>query len=290
MAIEFLDIDEIVHSILDTGFKQANLSTATGVQMIPYNSHKFSVEERLQDIQKRIESATTADGVYIIRARYHNTDKVPAEFYLKKGNIDNIQLADKHQALPANVQAVPAQFIAPPVPQALPQDLSTEQILKMYQENATVKAENKWLKEEQARLISDIEDLEAELDGMADAGPSDQSQFWSSIAENLVPVLDQHYSFKRDELALQRQQLAAQLMGTPGTIPQGTPPPQAPPVQQPGNAQQDLRIEALTQLHPHDKAQLYNLKATNPQLFQTTLSKLEAHFANENNQGDEVGQ
>lgn len=282
MAVELMDIDEIIEDIYEGNFKQAQLCTADGTQLIPFNSNKIPLDERLEAIKKRLANRTTDDGVYIIKARYHNSDKKPGTYYTSKGdNITNVQLADGNQ-VPAQVQ--PGTVV---IPQSKAADLPTEDIMKINAENARLTAENKHLKEKVEQLESELDELESEMEGMGEGKPDES--FWKSLSENLVPVLEQHYKHKGDQLAFQRQQLAAQLMNNgqqvPGQQPNGQPAPgQAPPQQEPGQMQQDVEIESLP-MDPADKEQLYYMKYQQPKQYAKTLANLKEYFAKEDQNG-----
>lgn len=275
--MEFEDIRDEIEGV----FNQVALFKTDGTQMMPFNNPKIKVSDRLDAVEKRLDSKSTPNGVYIIKARYHQRDHAPAPFYFAKGDISNVTLSD---------QPTPA-----PLPAAKP--ISTDKAIEITSTNARLeaeikhlKSENKILAEENAALKEQVEEYEQDL-GDGGGEPNVNQEFWSNLAENMVPILEKHYEHKGNELQFKREQLAAQLMQPQNRQPQ-QPPGNAPNNTPNGhNGQQSGQVPEIEQfrgwLDDHDIAQLYQMKQNAPQTYPMAIEKLTARFNQEQAEGGE---
>ncbi len=201
------DLKDIPKIINDGGYKYCGLFTQNGSKIIPYNSNRIKIEDRIEEIIRRIEKGGLPDGYYCIKCKTSYSSNATADdFYIYNGEM--IDLSEEPTAT-----IIEEKIVSPNV-------LTYESALKLNVELASLKLENKALKNK-------IEDLEIELaqleedDNLADAPKSTFEQvkdFGEQLINVAAPLLDRHFKNKEMELTLKAQQLP-QFNNMPGQFP-----------------------------------------------------------------------
>ena len=188
-------INEIKEIQKEQCYKYIGLFDNNGIKVIPYNSNSSSANDRLKEIEIRLNSAGLKEGFYNVSCK--NT--------LKGGSADNY-LIKKGESDVLAEEKKPVEIIAPDL-------LSYAAALKLNVEVERLKLENSALKKEIIALTESLKENEIFLSEMepAETAPSmieSAKSFLSEAMGFIAPMLDKHFELKEKALNLQHLKLS----------------------------------------------------------------------------------
>ena len=197
------EITDIPKIISEGGYKYCALYSQAGNKIIPYNSNRIDVQDRCKEIIRRIEKGGLPDGYYCIKCKTSYSANATADnFYIYNGVFED-------QVIEPTATIIEEKEVSPNV-------LTYESALKLNVELASLKLENKNLKNQIEKLefeLSECNDMETLEDG-----PKTSMEHLKDMAENLIsigaPIMDKYFQNKQMEL-----QLKAQSIQIPGQMP-----------------------------------------------------------------------
>jgi len=188
------NFNEQKQKIVESGFKYISLYRGNE-QLCAWNQSPRLRDARFDDIENRLNN--DAPGMYIIKARNSTSEKNPITFVVNTGSE---KMSDMQ-------------------PQIIYKDsasdklLENTKILDLTVELKQLEMENRFLKKQIAELESDIAELEsAAATTLAEATPAPSlmesaKDFLGSLMEFGAPLLDQHFSLKKQQLEIEALKL-----------------------------------------------------------------------------------
>jgi len=182
--------------ILESGYKY--ISLYRGSDRICAWNNLGKIDEKLNEIETRLSN--NPPGIYVIKARNSVSEKAPDQFVINTGG---------------ESESTPAQQI---VYKEQPSEklLENQRILDLTVKVKELEMQNDFLQKQIGDLESEIEELELkaatapELGEVAPAPSLMESakDFLGSLMEFGAPLLDQHFTLKKQQLEIERMKLA----------------------------------------------------------------------------------
>ena len=195
------NFNEQKEQIKKSGYKYVSLYRGNE-QLCAWNQTPRTRDARFDDIENRLNN--DAPGMYIIKARNSTSEKNPVTFVINTGS----------------------EKLAEMQPQIIYKDsasdklLENTKILDLTVELKQLEMENRFLKKQIADLEAEILELESTTaTTLAEATPAPSlmesaKDFLGSLMEFGAPLLDQHFSLKKQQLEIEALKL--QRRQTPG--------------------------------------------------------------------------
>lgn len=270
-----MELGDIQEDILQSDYKRAALYDVHGENLVPFNSKSVPLEKRLSEIEKRLKSRGTPDGLYQIKAKHWGNKAVANIYYYSKGDPDKtlseieVDKVDKIEVI---------EKASPTLPNGT---ISFDEHQKVLREKLELEYKVKGLEDEIDKLNQYIEELETEEPESSGGLLSDNTQkFISSSLEQVMPIVDKMLEQRDLKLKLDLLKM------TNGQVAQ----PQ-PQIQPNGNGMAGGQYDTPPMhLHEDDGAELTEveemhldgmemLKAQNPELYEKTMRDLQAYYA-----------
>lgn len=189
MKNELLTFTEAKTDIIESGHKSVSLYDKNGEKLIPFNSSKVPMKERLDEIEKRLNSRSTEDDIYQLKAKHYGSRTRPAVYYVASENyIEN--LADNNQ-VPEKVKTEIKQVEKPLIDKG---HYTAEEYHKLYTEKIELDYELKAANDEIGRLEEIIEDLEKDEPESKGFLSDSNKEFLSGVMEQVTPLVDKMLS------------------------------------------------------------------------------------------------
>lgn len=184
-------------------YKYVCLTDQSGSKsIIPFNTNKIPVSDRLEEIQRRLKGQGLKDGYYLVKFKNSTSKTVSTDDYM-------IYKGEAPQPM-----AEPAPIIMQ-APQYSPEVLTYDEALKLNIELARLKLENAQLKKEIDSLNGEIAELETNqnfLNEEKEPGLMENAQtFLTNAMGFIAPLLDKHFELKEKKLGLEAIALESRL-------------------------------------------------------------------------------
>lgn len=182
--MQLMTITEAMEDISASDYKRVALFDKNGEQVVPFNNQSTSLEDRLEEIKKRLDSKVTPPGVYQLKAKHWGNKAVPNIYYVTSSNYETA-LSDITPDNKAEIIIHEKQSFAPGM-------LSPDEQNDLFRQ----KIELEYKVKELERIIEDLEDQISELEEENDNkksgfGLSENTQtFLEGTIANVVPLLD----------------------------------------------------------------------------------------------------
>lgn len=191
--MQLTDIKEIPKIIKEVGYKAISLYNQKDEVIVPYNSVRIPIEERLEQIKRALASRARKDGIYIIRCRHSaNSTSKPDEYYIQKGNNHSITDSQMNTIL---------------IEKGMSETIDYAEAIRLTRESAEYKAQNEFLQHQNEMLQKKIDDLESIIEEYEKEDLSESSENpanWinslSEIIGTAVNVFDRHFELKERQL------------------------------------------------------------------------------------------
>lgn len=184
-------------------YKYVCLTDQSNKSIIPFNTNKIPVSNRLEEIETRLQSQGLKDGYYVVKFKNTTSKTVSTDDYM-------IYKGDQVQPM---AEPTPIQY-APPV-QYSPEVLTYDEALKLNIELARLKLENAQLKKEIDSLNGEIAELETNqnfLNEEKEPNLMENAQtFLTNAMGFIAPLLDKHFELKEKKLGLEAVALESRL-------------------------------------------------------------------------------
>jgi len=231
MKKELLTFDEIKTDIIESDFKRVGLFDSEGKQMVSFNNTITPLDKKLDEIEKRLKSRSTEDGIYQIRTKDHGKGSRSATFYTAVGDISGETIQTAEQPNINELIKLQAQNMTP---------ANYDELMHSKIEAATLQVKIKALEDENKKLKETIEDLESELNELSETPKENKTQtFIENTLQTIAPLADKFLQQRDDSLKLQLMQMQQRM-------------------NEQSKAQQRQNIDEATQLHT--KRQMENVK------------------------------
>lgn len=184
---------------LSKNYQLVSVQDSNGKKIIPWTPSSKTIKQHLADCFKRLQMEINPDGFYFFcfaqnrRATVDNYDK----YLVKKGN-------PKPEALNTlSEQKPPIQSNNDVLSFTSALGYITK-IAELTSEVNTLKAENQRLKDENAVLDAECEEMSK---GLSDEGKSDTVNFLKEAQPGIMSALDQYFNLQERKLSLQERTL-----------------------------------------------------------------------------------
>lgn len=184
-------------------YKYVCLTDQSNKIIIPFNTNKIPISERIHEIETRLQSQGLKDGYYMVKFKNTTSKTVSTDDYMiYKG--ESLEFAPDPQPV-----IIEKQSFSPEV-------LTYDQALKLNVEVASLKMEVAQLKKENAALKAEIEEMEnnpgllseeSEEPGLMENATS----FLNNAMGFIAPLLDKHFELREKKLGLEAVALEARL-------------------------------------------------------------------------------
>ena len=187
-----MDINQIKQTINDVGYKYCSL-WQSGTQIEPYNGFKTTIESKIDTIERRLKAYPT--GEYLIKCKSQARSKE-----------DHFTLDWINEKSTLSEQPIPV------TENMNTKLLENTTILNLSIDNANLKKDVERLTDQIADLESIIADLESQVDNsenllQENAQPTlmeNAKSFVETLMEYGVPLLNQHWELKRQQMDIER--------------------------------------------------------------------------------------
>lgn len=197
--MEVLTFDEVMTDVKSSEHKRCSLMDKNGNTIVPFNSQKVKIDQRLAEIEARFNSRTTPDGIYQIHAKHYGQKAVPAIYYVCKGEMQK-GLADISIE---NVETVETETIKTEVI-----GFTQDEYNELFRQNM----QNEFLIERQ-QLEIDL--LKSDISELIEAEPEskgflsdDTQKFVTGLLDNAIPLIDKLLDQRDTKLKLRALELA----------------------------------------------------------------------------------
>lgn len=184
-------------------YKYVCLTDQSNKVIIPFNTNKIPISDRLNEIETRLQSQGLKDGYYMVKFKNSTSKTVSTDDYMiYKG--ESLECAPDPQPIQIEKQSFS------------PEVLTYDQALKLNVEVASLKMEVAQLKKENASLKAEIEELESTAGVLSEESPEpglmeNATSFLNNAMGFIAPLLDKHFELKEKRLGLQAVALEARL-------------------------------------------------------------------------------
>lgn len=261
---KLMSIEEIKKDVLNSEYKSVGLFDKNGKKLIPFNSKSVSLNNRLDEIVKRLNSKGTPDDIYQIHAKHYGQNIEPSVYYVQKGELETlaeyptetktIEIIEKE---PINQLPNPNSFI------------TIQQHNDLYLENMRLQMENERLNNELDRLNDIVEELEEnqQKPGMLADGTK---EFLSTTMETLTPIIDKVLQQQDIKMKLRFMELE-QNRPTPPQEMQNHPKQVQPQFNENGQLLDDENLTEEEELYIDA---MENLRNNHPELYETAMQRM----------------
>jgi hypothetical protein len=192
------EFNEHKKRILESGYKY--ISLYRGSDRICAWNNLNKIDEKLNEIETRLNN--NPPGIYVIKARNSVSEKAPDQFVINLGG-------QKQPENNAGQQIIYKELASEKL-------LENQRILELTVKVKELEMQNEFLRGQIADLENEIEDLEnkaAEAPILGEQTPvpslmESAKDFLGSLMEFGAPLLDQHFSLKKQQLEIERMKLA----------------------------------------------------------------------------------
>lgn len=186
-------------------YKYVCLTDQSGNKVIiPFNTNKIPIADRLQEIETRLTSQGLKDGYYNVKFKNTTSKTVSTDDYM----------IYKGEHLECGPEPAP---VIIEKPSYSPEVLTYDQALKLNIEVERLKLENNSLKKEIVSLKAEIQELETSaslLSENEEPAPSlmeNAQTFLTNAMGFIAPLLDKHFELKEKKLGLDAIALQSRL-------------------------------------------------------------------------------
>lgn len=266
MNKQVLTFPEIEADIQNSAYKRVALFDVNGQKLVTFNSTSVPLVTRLSEVKKRLGSRATPDGIYQVHAKHWGKNAVANIYYVVKGDEDTA-LAGIEIDKPKEVTVIQKETANIPV-----NSVSFDEYRKVVEENNKLQYDIRSLNDTIDNLNTYVAELENEEPEQKGLLSDNTKEFLSTSIENVIPLIDR-YMDQRDV-----QQKIELIKVTGGQIVQGAQPQRQQPATQMDDNGEGEELSEEEEMHL-DGMEL--LKQQNPELYASTMNKLNAYYANQ---------
>lgn len=278
MAVQIMKFEDVKKDILNSAYKRCALCDKNGNYLITFNHRNMNINDRLEEIEKRMKSVAMKPGVYQIHAKNFENNSEPGIFYVGVGTqaqqIEDIEIIE-----PGKTR------IELPSLMADGTKVDYETYRELLEENIQLRLQVQTLQIEIRHLEEDIDELECELEEGGGSAMADNNQkFFTNLAETLVPLADKFLEQRDKQLNLTANALALQYGVQQPGVKQPAKQQFKPPVQQQqtmAEEEEEEEEEELTEEQEMQLDALENMRINHPEVYAQMMQKIQ-EFNNEN--------
>lgn len=199
-------LSEIKKLADNPAYKHISLVNAQGDTLISYNALLKDKKNKISEVESRLKSDGTQDGLYIVLAKSSARKSVqPDQYpYLKGDKTNAPQLSE-----PLLIKPEPQKEVEHVLTYKGALELEKEKN-RLELENSQLRESNEFLKKRISELESELMDLEEEEEEEESDGLSEAAKpggFLSQMLPGILAVANEHFSIEREKLKLKEKQL-----------------------------------------------------------------------------------
>lgn len=213
--MEITDISTIKDEIKKGTYKSISLWDYEENLLIPYNTGKIPVGERIKEIEQYLKAPGAEEGLYIVKCRnaFRTNDKIkPHYYYISKGDVDLSESKEQSEKQKIVIEKKTEAQCENVLSYAAVIDLKTE-LIEVKSENSRLKEKIAELEEELEEAIEIIEEYEIEKEELSENGGNTISKIDSiieSLSQGAIPILEKHFQIQERKIRLEEAKVANQ--------------------------------------------------------------------------------